>query len=238
MKRKIFVSWSGSPSREVADLFAKWVPDVLPGIKAWISGEDIEKGSVWFPELARNLAEVRTGVLCLTRQNLNAPWILFEAGALSKGMGKNRVCPLLIDLRAADLTPPLAQLNCTLPNYEDMLKLIKVINKGSEAELIADTQVERIFNRWWPDFDEGLKKILAQQQPQPPPRAREQGEVLEEILQSIRSLLNTEQARTSSSEPLDHRVARSVVAELSRMGVITGLHPSPSPFDMEKLGEQ
>ena len=66
------------------------------------------KGSQWFHELGKVLDESSFGILCLTRQNLGAPWVLYEAGALGKHFGQARVVPLLIDLKMPDLEGRLA----------------------------------------------------------------------------------------------------------------------------------
>ncbi len=57
----------------------------------------------------RYASETDFGILCLTRENLEQPWILFEAGALAKRVQDNaRVVPYLIDdISFAELDPPL-----------------------------------------------------------------------------------------------------------------------------------
>ena len=59
--------------------------------------------------VAKGLETCNFGVLCITRENLNSPWILFEAGALAESMQDERVIPLLLDLDFKDLSGPLAQ---------------------------------------------------------------------------------------------------------------------------------
>src|SRR5438309_2275445 len=44
-----------------------------------------------------------------TPENVGAPWVLFEAGALAKSMQGARVIPLLFNLGIGDITGPLAQ---------------------------------------------------------------------------------------------------------------------------------
>jgi hypothetical protein len=50
-----------------------------------------------------------SGVICVTPENLNSPWVLFEAGALAKAMQGAKVIPLLFDLEFSDISGPLAQ---------------------------------------------------------------------------------------------------------------------------------
>jgi len=133
---KVFISWSGELSKQVAELLRDWIPNLLQFVEPWMSNQDIESGSVWFDEISKELSENGIGILCLTPENLEAPWLLFEAGALFKGLTKNRVCPLLINLRKTDVKPPLSQLNLTLADREGILKLIRSINEhGGEKKL-------------------------------------------------------------------------------------------------------
>jgi hypothetical protein len=44
------------------------------------------------------LDEYEFGIVCLTAENLTAPWIMFESGALAKKLGKTRLGPVLIRL--------------------------------------------------------------------------------------------------------------------------------------------
>lgn len=162
---KVFISWSGELSKQVAQLFGNWVEDVLQGTKAWISTDDIDKGSIWFGDISSQLSETSAGVLCLTRENLNAPWLLFEAGCLSKGLSKSRVCPLLINLNHSDLTPPLSQFNGTLPKRDDILKLLKTINTQSAEKALSDEKLEKALDRWWTEFETPFQEIIRNYKP-------------------------------------------------------------------------
>lgn len=80
---KVFLSWSGERSRLVATLLDEWLRCVLQAIRPWISTKDIDRGSLWFSEIQDQLQDVTTGIICLTQENKEKPWILFEAGALA-----------------------------------------------------------------------------------------------------------------------------------------------------------
>src|SRR5437867_3474988 len=116
---KVFISWSGDLSKRVAEIFNSWLKCVLQGTEPFLSTEDIEKGSLWFSDLDDQLKDTQVGIICLTRDNKAAPWILFEAGSLAKGLKSSRVCTLLIDFQLSDLKPPLSQFNATRPTKED-----------------------------------------------------------------------------------------------------------------------
>jgi len=184
----VFISWSGSLSKQVAISLKKWIENTLQGTDAWMSNEDIEKGTIWFNEIKSALKDTSVGILCLTKDNLNSPWILFEAGALSKGLSKSRVCPLLIDLGHADLGQPLSQFNGSLPKREDMLKLITLINKENKKMMLKDDRVTAAFEKWWPSFEEEFMEIVKGIGSVQKPVKKTSQEMLSEILEISRSV--------------------------------------------------
>lgn len=184
---KVFISWSGQTSREVAKLLSEWIEDVLQGVETWYSPDDIEKGSMWFSEIHQTLGENNVGILCVTPENKNAPWILFEAGALFKGLTKARVCPLLIGNQTpADITAPLAHFNLTLPEEQDMLRLMRTVNSANENPL-DDDRLEKAFNRWWQDFKSKYDEIVARK-PEATAEKRSTPDLLTEILEGVRHI--------------------------------------------------
>jgi hypothetical protein len=206
---KVFISWSGNDSKQVAELLAVWIKDVLQGVDTWISSEDIEKGSLWINDIGDQLKETTVGVLCLTRENCIAPWILFEAGALSKGLSKSRVVPLLINIAHEELKAPLSLMNATMPNRDDMLKLIKTINGQKDGPNLEDGMVVRAFNRCWIEFDSRFQyivKTFGQTEPAP---QRPVPDMVVEILELARSIQsNIQQERSDRtfremSRPMD-----------------------------------
>jgi hypothetical protein len=86
---RIFLSWSKQRSGALANELRDWLPRVIQSLHPWMSHSDIEKGSQWFLEVGRSLARSKIGIICLTPENIGNPWLLFEAGALSKGRKSN-----------------------------------------------------------------------------------------------------------------------------------------------------
>lgn len=182
---KVFISWSGEVSKIVALKLKEWLPDVIQAVEPFISSEDIQKGSPWFNEIGKKLEETNLGILCLAAENLSEPWILFEAGALSKNLGQSRVVPLLIDIKIADLEGPLAQFNATLFNKEDIQKLTITINRQMGEKALEEPRLNKTFERCWPDLEESYRKALelakrVQKGDIRPPRKID--DILEEIL--------------------------------------------------------
>lgn len=183
---KVFISWSGERSRAVAQALRDWLPNVIQAIEPWMSEADIAKGARWGLDMARELDETRVGIICLTRENLNAPWILFEAGALSKTLAETYVCPYLLDVGPADLEGPLAQFQAAVANGEDTRKLVQTINRALRDEALSEERVNKAFEVWWPELEENLASIPAAEGK--PETKRPEREILEEILMSIREL--------------------------------------------------
>jgi hypothetical protein len=203
---KVFISWSGDLSRRVAELLKKWLPEVLQSAEPWISTEDIEKGTVWFGEISKNLDGISVGIICVTQANVNAPWILFEAGALSKGREKARVCPLLIDLKPQNLNQPLGQFNAIRPVKEDMLRLLKTINVYSPKEQLSEVRLQTAFERCWPEFEKAFTEAISNSAPATVTENEPQ-DMVAEILQYTRAIHSILQEKYPT-EPLNPVLAK------------------------------
>lgn len=195
---KVFISWSGSLSKELGEALRDWLPGVLQAAKPYFTPSDIEKGTRWAIDIAKELESSSFGILCITRENVNAPWILFEAGALSKSLDKTHVCPILFGISNADVAGPLKQFQCTSFEKNDLKKLISAINsRVSEGKLEAKT-LETVFDKWWPNLNDKVIAILAKEA-SPKQPVREDRELLEEILMLSRHSLM--RARKPSVNP-------------------------------------
>jgi len=158
---KVFISWSGARSKAVAELLDDWIRCVLQVVKPWVSTRDVDRGSLWFSEICDNLQEGTIGIVCLTRENKERPWILFEAGALARGLASQRVMTFLVDLQAADISDPLAQFNHTLPTFEGLKSLIATINYRLNDEAISEKTLDNVYSTYWPQFEKQFERIMA-----------------------------------------------------------------------------
>jgi hypothetical protein len=155
-------------------------------VEPWISS-GIDKGARWQSEIAERLEEAKVGIVCLTSGNLTAPWILFEAGALSKTKGSH-VCTFLLDVAPADVEPPLGQFQHTLFTKDDVMKLVQTINdavKNCEERSLTDQNLVAVFDMFWPQLETQLNEI--KDQPEEKPAPRPERELLEEVLEILRS---------------------------------------------------
>lgn len=185
---KVFLSWSGERSKAVAELLDDWIQCVLQAVRPWMSARDIDRGSLWFTEISDQLKEVSTGIVCLTKENRDRPWILFEAGALARGLSSQRVMTFLVDLSPNDITDPLAQFNHTLPDKAGLRSLVTSIN-GRLGELAISTRIlENVFETYWPQFEGRFSNILAEfPETQLLPERSEESKV-DEVLSHVRGI--------------------------------------------------
>lgn len=185
---KVFLSWSGERSRLVATLLDEWLRCVLQAIRPWISTKDIDRGSLWFSEIQDQLQDVTTGIICLTQENKEKPWILFEAGALAKGLSNSRVCTLLIDLEPHDIRDPLAQFNHTKPDQGGIYALVHTLNNRLGDNRLDPAILTKVLDTYWAQFEERFQKIIADTPVTEKPKARPEKDILAEILDHTRGL--------------------------------------------------
>lgn len=156
---KLFLSWSGEISHKLAVYFREWIPLVLQSVDPYVSSEDIDKGTRWSSDIAQELEESNYGIICVTHQNLKAPWINFEAGALSKALDKANVAPFLFNIKKSEVDGPLVQFQLTVFEKNDFQKLIHSINKASGTSNLTSQKLDKIFDQWWPDLEDNLNKL-------------------------------------------------------------------------------
>jgi hypothetical protein len=182
---KVFISWSGSLSKRLGEAIRDWLPGVLQLVSPYFTPSDIEKGTRWSTEIAKELSDSQIGILCVTQDNLHSDWILFEAGALSKSLEKSHVCPILFGITNTDLAGPLKQFQTTEFNRGDIHKLIGVINSRLGENKLPSKTLDVVFEKWYPDLEVRVNEILGDVSERDTP-IRSDREILEEILQLSR----------------------------------------------------
>lgn len=155
---KIFISWSGEKSKEIAEFLKNWIEQIIQVAEPWIS-VDIDKGKRWNNEISESLEHSKVGIFCITKENLNSPWILFEAGAISKS-NDSYVCTFLIDINPTDLTGPLSLFQATKYNKDDVFKLLSTINQKvskSGKKNLSTENLKALFEIFYPKLEEKMQ---------------------------------------------------------------------------------
>ena len=178
---KVFISWSGEPSRSIALAISDWLPSVINDARPFISaGESIDKGARWGEELADALQETNFGIICLTAHNQNSRWLNFEAGSLGKLSSQSLVMTLLLGIEATDVDLPLSQFQATLFESEDFFKLIRSLNRVSSTPA-EDRHLQARFEALWPKLFDDVSQILSGVV-KPPATLRSHSDMLSELV--------------------------------------------------------
>ncbi len=160
MKIKVFISWSGELAKKVGQELSNWLPNILQNVEPYFSPDSLEKGIGWYENISDNLKDAKVGIICISKSNIDSPWLLFEAGALANKLVTSKVCPLLIDIQNSELGNPLALFQCTeLAREEDFKKLIMSINKEMGKSGIEPANLDVTFDKWKGDFFDKIEEI-------------------------------------------------------------------------------
>ncbi len=211
---KVFVSWSGPVARDVASAVAKYVQLMVPGIRCFVSADEVEKGARWSTSIAQELEQTNFGILILNRQNISAPWLYFEAGALSKSLETGRVVPVLFGLEVGEISStPLSQFQCTFFVREEFKKLCAELAKAIQGQ--ASDSYLTYFEKFWPDLESEVAASSDQLRIATPEK-----EPTEQALRDIYRRLNTISSRLSEPQnilPVE-TVARALLIANDKAG--------------------
>lgn len=150
---KIFISWSGSETASFR--IAEKLKDTLPYVfqsNEYFFSNDIQKGSFGVEQIFENLSDLKIGIFCVTKANIEKPWLNFEAGAALIAVMKNggMAAPLLIDMTKEEFaasSSPLAKMQATvLSDEKDFLKLLCDMGKILQSSF-SEQQIEHLFIR-------------------------------------------------------------------------------------------
>ncbi|MCP4183967.1 MAG: hypothetical protein GY761_11725 [Hyphomicrobiales bacterium] len=228
----------------MALVFRDWLPSVIQEIDPYVSSEDIDKGARWSTDIAKELSDSTFGILCVTRENISAPWLTFEAGALSKTMDKAFVSPFLFDIKRSEVDGPILQFQSTISEKDDLKKLVTTLNKACEKDSLSEERLNKAFDVWYPTLYDELEKLrdakdLDDEDEEKgalhTPRTQE---ILEEILELTRInqklIRNPDSALGSNLEDLSNMI-RMLVDRSEKYGDSIRMHRSrkfhPMMFD-------
>jgi hypothetical protein len=186
---RIFTSWSGDRSKAAALGLKSLLQDLFEETVQVFVSDHISPGEAWAQRLGTELEQSEFGILCLTHDNWQSPWLLFEAGAIAKKFASSRVVPYLIDeLPGASERSPLAQFQHVRADRDGTYRLVEAINSSRDNPK-PDDRLRRSFEKWWPDLDQTLRTVQASNPAQPP--VRSDRELIETILQRLETWSQT-----------------------------------------------
>jgi len=174
----VFICWSSTRSRLAAEALRPWLAAALQRTAPFMSDIDIQAGADWWSEIADQLKTAKVGVVCLTDENQRSPWVLFESGALSKGIGDNRVITYCMGVEPGTLAGPLSRFQAVRADREGTWKLVRSINDNTPAPLAEDA-LKQVFESHFSTLDTNLERARNYSQCEAAPTERE---LLVEIL--------------------------------------------------------
>jgi len=156
-----------------------------------MSAHDIPQGAWWRNELFAELGKATFAVVCLTPENLAAPWLHFEAGVIARELfqkNTSAVCTYLLGLSHAEVKGPLAAFQHTVASEEDTRKLVSDINRLQDKPL-KEAVLATAFNDAWPR----LRDVIARVGKQGPSESlatakRDPNEMIAEVLERVREI--------------------------------------------------
>jgi len=213
---KVFLSWSGSASHRIALAFKDWLPRMIQALKPYVSSEDVGKGVRWSANLARELEESQFGIIRVTKQNITAPWLNFEAGALSKAVDTSRVCPFLFGVNESDLSDsPLLQFQHTVRDKQDVLRLLCGMNDLLPEEVrVSKEHLDDLFDMMWPRLENGLKSI-----PEEAPKKDKDTVTDVEVPSALQELLSLAREQQKMLQSLLNPPLRPIIGPSAKPGV-------------------
>lgn len=151
---RVFVSWSGAYSRRVADALSLCITRTTPALVPWISTGGIGSGGRWSAEIDDALRTASAAIVVVTRANLLAPWLIFEAGALIYGLARHRVCPVLVDLSVADIGEghPFRLYQARPAQLDGFARVLRDFQAPLDpAARVSEAEIRTRLVRWWPE---------------------------------------------------------------------------------------
>jgi len=135
----------------------------MPEVTPWCAAQDIRAGTRWGVEIERALRNSSFGIICLTPESLDRPWIHFEAGAIALTMEQSRIVPYLFELEPSDLKGGPLELYQGQPADETgSLNLIQSIYETSRDRgscSLSWAEIEIDFESKWPFLESALGRI-------------------------------------------------------------------------------
>jgi hypothetical protein len=168
-KKQGFLSWSGTLSHEIASYIKKEILDPLFGdcIEPFISSE-IGAGNLFAPEIFTRLTKSDFGIVCITAENIEKPWVSFECGGLIKNMEKENLYVVLADVSfemLVRLNPPLAEFQAVSLDKDGIINLIKKISASvlGTGSIIYENKI----HEGWDKHGEKFASIIQRHKPAP-----------------------------------------------------------------------
>ena len=162
--KKIFISWSGDISKEIALALKNTIEGSSlgeAGLKCFVSDKDIASGADWWEKVKSELGTCKMGIACITKENSMSPWIHYESGAMVAH--ELLVIPLLFECKPRVLNKtPLASNQTIIFEETKFIKMFNDINNIFNLCKLSKTDFDQIAKKYYNAFKETIKPLSEQ----------------------------------------------------------------------------
>jgi len=170
----VFICWSGARSHKLALAAEALLRTTLCLEKEDVFVSDrIDKGVAWFDAIVKHLETSKVGIVCLTAENVESPWLHFESGALALRLEReqdagaptkpltprNRLFTLLHGVTGAELKGPLGAYQATSTTELEMATMIQSIAQILGGPHLEAVTARETMNSAWEKFKKALDEL-------------------------------------------------------------------------------
>lgn len=164
-QNKIFISWSGRNSKRIAIALKETLENKIfasTDLECFVSTVDIASGDDWWNKIKKELKKCKQGILCVTKENIKAPWIFYEAGAMvARDIS---TIPLLFNcnINALEGSPIKGKQCVDFYDLQQFLKMVYDINDCMKLLQLGKAQVDAIAKEAYEELKKELQPTLKQ----------------------------------------------------------------------------
>lgn len=185
---RIFLSWSGDTSGELAEILKEWLSTVFDDLDVCCISRDIGPGQRWSKAIDDYLQNSHVGIFVYTPDNYDSLWMAFEAGALSKKIAESRIVPLVFGGNVSDLQGPIARFQAKRFGQKEMVAVLNTVNEALQLGALPALLDKKVIQTWdWlsPKIAEILNKAN-ESGVGSSSRLRQTGDILDDIYSLLR----------------------------------------------------
>ncbi len=156
----IYIGWYGNRSKLIASTLANWLTTIIKDLKIWVSESDIEKKPDQLNKLSAKLKKSDFVLFCITPENVDEPWLLFEAGALSRVLSAPQLMLILYDIESSTLKSPLSQFQAIqLQEKKKTYDLFERIILDDSNTSHSTAKLDDLFEEYWPIIEQSFREF-------------------------------------------------------------------------------
>ncbi len=155
---KVFISWSGEASHQVAKTLRDWVPQVLQSVEPWLASSELISGQPVAKSIEGSITSADVVLLCLTRQNMLSNWTKIESAVALNA--KRPIIPVCIDFPVSDLSGMFAMYQGMTLDEAGIHRLMTALNSRL-TDPMESHKLDRLLGIWMPEIFRDLAKNTA-----------------------------------------------------------------------------